>query len=167
MIIDLNINNDNMEINYDELKNISIKIFNNNFKELQIFERNFNIYIIKKLYKESVYNIKLKILFNCPDFYTIILNDFIYFIYDIVQKNNKNICSVIFNSCFKDGYKIERLPEYKYHYYLTYNKELCLLKWFNEYKEILNIHLNNSFNNDLYNRQIKIIIKLAENKNSR
>ena len=86
------------------------------------------------------------------------------FIYEIVQKKRVNVSSIIFNSYYKDGYRLDRLPEYKYHSYLTYNKETCLLKWFNEYKEILNNHLNNTIDIELYNRQIKIIIKLAEIK---
>lgn len=154
----------NTEINHNELKKISVKIFNIYYNELKIYEKNFNIYVIKKLYNESEFNLKLKLLFHLPDFYTIILNDFIKFIFEIIQKTKQNICSKIYNSCYKDGEKIERLPEYKYHYYLTNNKEKCIYNWFNEYKKILNSHLNNNLNNELYIRQSNIIIKLAEIK---
>jgi hypothetical protein len=154
----------NNEINYNELKHYSIKTFNNNFYQLKKYEKNFNIYILKKLYNESDYNLKVKILFNSPDFYTVILNDFTKFIFELVQKTKQNIRSLIFNYCFKDGYKFERLPEYKYHYYLTHNKETCLYNWFNEYKELLYEHLHNNLNNDLYIRQTNIIIKLVEIK---
>ena len=154
----------NKEINYNELKTISVNIFNIYYNELKIHEKNFNIYVIKKLYNESEFNLKLKLLFNLPDFYTIILNDFIKFIFEIIKKTKQNICSMIYNSCYKDGEKIERLPEYKYHYYLTNNKEKCIYNWFNEYKKILNSHLNNNLNNELYIRQSNIIIKLTEIK---
>jgi hypothetical protein len=154
----------NIEINYNELKTISINIFNLYYNEFKIYEKNFNIYVIKKLYNESEFNLSLKLLFNLPDFYTIILNDFIKFIFEIIKKTKQNICSKIYNSCYKDGEKIERLPEYKYHYYLTNNKEKCIYNWLNEYKNILNSHLNNNLNNELYIRQSNIIIKLAEIK---
>jgi len=154
----------NNEINYNELKHYSIKTFNNNFYQLKKYEKNFNIYILKKLYNESDYNLKVKILFNSPDFYTVILNDFTKFIFELVQKTKQNIRSLIFNYCFKDGYKFEKLPEYKYHYYLTQNKETCLYNWFNEYKELLYQHLYNNSNDDLYIRQTNIIIKLVEIK---
>lgn len=164
-IIEENDNNPiNNEINYNELKMICVKIFNIYFNELKIYERNFNICIIKKLYNESSFDIKIKLLFHTPDFYTIILNDFIKFTYDNVEKTKKNVCSKIYNSCYKDGEKIERLPEYKYHYYLTHNKENCVYNWFNEYKNLLNNHLNINFNDYLYIRQSNIIIKLAEIK---
>ena len=113
----------NIEINYNELKYISIKIFNIYFNNLKKYEKNFNIYVIKKLYNESDFNLKFNLIFHLPDFYTIILNDFIKFIFEIVQKTKQNICSKVYNSCYNDGDKIERLPEYKYHYYLTHNKE--------------------------------------------
>jgi hypothetical protein len=154
----------NTEINYNELKTISVKIFNIYYNELKIYEKNFNIYVIKKLYNEGEFNLKLKLLFNLPDFYTIILNDFIKFIFEIIKKTKQNICSKIYNTCYKDGDKIERLPEYKYHYYLTHNKESCVIIWFNEYKKILNSHLNFNFNNELYIIQSNIIIKLANIK---
>jgi len=154
----------NTEINYNELKTISVKIFNIYYNELKIYEKNFNIYVIKKLYNEGEFNLKLKLLFNLPDFYTIILNDFIKFIFEIIKKTKQNICSKIYNTCYKDGDKIERLPEYKYHYYLTHNKESCVIIWFNEYKKILNSHLNVNFNNELYIIQSNIIIKLANIK---
>ena len=154
----------NIEINYNELKYISIKIFNIYFNNLKKYEKNFNIYVIKKLYNESDFNLKFNLIFHLPDFYTIILNDFIKFIFEIVQKTKQNICSKVYNSCFNDGDKIERLPEYKYHYYLNHNKESCVLIWYNEYIQILNKHLNNILNNELYIRQTNIIIKLAEIK---
>ena len=160
----INYNIINNEINYNELKHISIKTFNNNFYQLKKYEKNFNINVIKKIYNQSDYNLKIKILFNCPDFYTIILNDFTKFIFELVQKTRKNICSLIYNYCYKDGYKKERLPEYKYHYYLTYNKESCLFNWFNEYNILLNDHLNNNLNDELYTRQTNILIKLVEIK---
>jgi len=154
----------NTEINYNELKTICVKIFKIYYNELKIYEKNFNIYVIKKLYNEVEFNLKLKLLFNLPDFYTIILNDFIKFIFEIIKKTKQNICSKIYNTCYKDGDKIERLPEYKYHYYLTHNKESCVIIWFNEYKKILNSHLNFNFNNELYIIQSNIIIKLANIK---
>ena len=154
----------NTEINYNELKNICIKIFNIYFNNLKIYEKNFNIFVVKKLYNDSDIDFKFKLIFNLPDFYTIILNDFIKFIFEIVKKTKQNVCSKIYNSCFKDGEKIERLPEYKYHYYLTHNKETCVILWFNEYNQILNNHLNVNLNDELYIRQINIIIKLTEIK---
>ena len=156
----------NTEINYNELKNICIKIFHIYFNNLKIYEKNFNIFVVKKLYNDSDINFKFKLIFNLPDFYTIILNDFIKFIFEIVKKTKQNVCSKIYNSCFKDGEKIERLPEYKYHYYLTHNKENCVILWFNEYNQILNNHLNINLDQELYNRQINIIIKLIDIKSS-
>lgn len=154
----------NTEIDYNELKLISIKIFNIYFNDLKMFEKKFNINIIKKLYNESNFNLKIKILIHTPDFYTILLNDFLKFTFQIVQKTKQNVCSKIYNYCYKDGEKIERLPEYKYHLYLTHKKEDCVLFWFNEYKKILNYHLNDNFNHDIYIRQSNIIIKLTEIK---
>ena len=40
----------NNEINYDELKEISIKIFNDNSTILNIYEKEFNIKIKKRLF---------------------------------------------------------------------------------------------------------------------
>lgn len=149
----------NNEINYDELKEISIKIFNDNSTILNIYEKEFNIKIKKRLFIECDYKFKIEILFHCPDFNLILLNDFINFTYENVQKTKQNICSIVYNSCFIDGYKISRLPEYKYHSYLTYNKDTILLKWFNEY-----ISLLKDFNEDIYIRLSNILLKLINNK---
>jgi hypothetical protein len=98
-VIDINdkCNNLNPEINYNELKEISIKTFNINFDELKSLERNFNIHIIKKIYNDCNHDLKVKILFNCPEYHLIILNDFLKFIYEIVQKKRVNVSSMIFN----------------------------------------------------------------------
>ena len=128
------------EINYKELKEISIKIFNISFNDLKKYEKNFNIYVIKKLYNESNYEIKLKLLFHIPDFYLIILNDFIKYIYNS------------FNS-----------DVYLYHIYMV-NKEGYIINLYNEYIKILNNHLNINLNDELYKIQTNIIINLAELK---
>ena len=164
-IIEENHNNPiNTEINYNELKMICIKIFKIYFNDLKIYEKNFNIYVIKKLYNEGEFQLKFKLLFHTPDFYTIMLNDFIKYIFEIIQKTKQNICSKIYNSCYKDGEKLERLPEYKYHYYLTHDKEKSVIIWFNDYIKLLNHHLNINLNDDIYKRQANIIIKLANIK---
>ena len=107
-------------MNTDELKNLCIKIFTNYFDELKIYEERYNLIIRGIIYNECDNSLKNKLVIFNPDYYLILLNDFIKFIFDKV----KNIISKI--------------------------KEINLRIWFIEYKQIFKknlINLNNDFFN--------------------
>jgi hypothetical protein len=124
----------NTEINYDELKEYCIKIYNNNFDELKEYENKYNLIIKGILYNEANDNLKNKLLLFNPDYYLILINDFIKFIFEKVQTFYSKI------------------------------KEYNLRVWFIEYKGILRKKLNINLDNDFYNRQKIIIFKLIEIK---
>jgi hypothetical protein len=64
-------------MNTDELKNLSIKIFTNYFDEIKIYEEKYNLIIKGILYNESDNILKNKLIIFNPDYYLILLNDFI------------------------------------------------------------------------------------------
>jgi hypothetical protein len=121
-------------MNTDELKNQCIKIFTNYFDEIKMYEDKYNLIVKGILYNESDIYLKNKLIIFNPDYYLILLNDFIKFIFDKVQ----NIISKI--------------------------KEINLRIWFIEYKQILKKNLIINMNNDFFNKQKFIIFKLIELK---
>ena len=118
----------------DELKNLSIKIFTDYFDEIKVYEEKYNIIIKGILYNESDNILKNKLIIFNPDYYLILLNDFIKYSFD----NMKTICSKI--------------------------TELNFRIWFIEYKGILKKNLIIKLNNEFYNRHKYIIIKLVDVK---
>jgi hypothetical protein len=121
-------------MNTDELKNLCIKIFTNYFDEIKMYEDKYNLIVKGILYNESDNILKNKLIIYNPDYYLILLNDFIKFSFDKIQ----NIISKI--------------------------KEINLRIWFIEYKSILKKNLITNMNNDFFNKQKFIIIKLIELK---
>jgi len=121
-------------MNTDELKNQCIKIFTNYFDEIKVYEDKYNLIVKGILYNECDIYLKNKLVLFNPDYYLILLNDFIKFIFDKVQ----NIISKI--------------------------KEINLRIWFIEYKQILKKNLIINMNNDFFNKQKFIIFKLIELK---
>ena len=61
----------------DELKNLSIKIFTDYFDEIKVYEEKYNIIVKGILYNESNNILKNKLIIFNPDYYLILLNDFI------------------------------------------------------------------------------------------
>ena len=121
-------------MNTDELKNISIKIFTNYFDEIKMYEEKYNLIVKGILYNESDNILKNKLIIFNPDYYLILLNDFIKYTFD----NMKTIYSKI--------------------------TELNFRIWFIEYKTLLKKNLINNLNIDFFNRHKYIIIKLVEIK---
>jgi hypothetical protein len=77
-----------------------IKIFKERFNELLEFKSNFYKIIVKKLYDESNYNLRVKIIFNNPEYNLILLNDFLIFIHQksfIIDINNEIYINNIFD----------------------------------------------------------------------
>ena len=121
-------------MNTDKLKNLSIKTFTDYFDELKIYEEKYNIIVKGILYNESDDILKNKLVIFNPDYYLILLNDFIKFIFEKVQTFYSKI------------------------------KEYNLRVWFIEYKGLLRKNLNINLDNDFYNSQKNIIFKLIEIK---
>jgi hypothetical protein len=121
-------------MNTDELKNLSIKIFTNYFDEIKIYEEKYNLIIKGILYNESDNILKNKLIIFNPDYYLILLNDFIKFSFDKIETIYSKI------------------------------KELNFRIWFIEYKSLLKKNLIINLNNDFYIRHKYIIIKLVEIK---
>ena len=99
-----------------------------------MYEDKYNLIVKGILYNESDIYLKNKLVLFNPDYYLILLNDFIKFIFDKVQ----NIISKI--------------------------KEFNLRIWFIEYKQILKKNLIINMNNDFFNTHKYIIFKLIELK---
>ena len=121
-------------MNTDELKNLSIKTFTDYFDELKIYEEKYNIIVKGILYNESDDILKNKLVIFNPDYYLILLNDFIKYTFDNMETIYSNIT------------------------------ELNFRIWFIEYKTLLKKNLINNLNIDFFNRHKIIIIKLVDVK---
>lgn len=151
----------NSEIDYNELKKLSIEIIKDKYNELEIYKEKFEEKIINKFFNENNDLLKFKNTSIFPSYFSIIANDFIKFTFEIVQKTMENVLSRNFNSCFNDGDRLHRLPQYKYHYYLIHNKKSSVYSWFDEYKNIFKNHLE-ILNGDRYDIQKNIIYELIK-----
>ena len=84
-----------MKINND----LATKIFNDRFNELLELKSNFFKIIVKKIYDECDFKLKVKIMFNNVDFKYVILNDFIFFINNkiyIIDSYHENYIQILF-----------------------------------------------------------------------